>query len=119
MKKIIITGFLCIGSILFGQVGMNTANPRGALDINKNDHTNNMGLILPTNSDVRNIITPQGGNVVPGTIIYDSAQDCVKYYKKTDQWSNCIRFSTTAAMKTANNTSAKNTKRELFNSKQK
>ncbi|KPH14767.1 hypothetical protein [Chryseobacterium sp. ERMR1:04] len=106
MKKIFITVILCIGSILFGQVGMNTPNPRGALDINKNT-THNMGLILPTNSDTNNIINPMGGKVIPGTIIYDSAKDCIRFYKKTDQWSNCIQFSKTAInaknIKTSNN----------------
>ena len=82
MKKIIKPVVLCIGTTVFGQVGMNISNPRGALDINKNDRTNNMGLILPTTPDVISITTPQGGSVIPGTIVYDSTQDCVKYYKK-------------------------------------
>jgi hypothetical protein len=39
-------------NILFSQVGIGTANPRGALDINK-ETTNNMGLVLPTNADLK------------------------------------------------------------------
>ena len=80
---------ICIGSTLFSQVGIGTANPRGALDINK-ETTNNMGLVLPTNADVNNIINPMGGSVVPGTIMYDSTNDCVKYYKASGAWSECL-----------------------------
>lgn len=51
---------ICPSVLIFGQVGMGTPNPRGALDVNKNT-TNTMGLILPTTSDVNNILNPQGG----------------------------------------------------------
>ncbi|WP_123966714.1 hypothetical protein [Chryseobacterium phosphatilyticum] len=75
-------------NILFSQVGIGTANPRGALDINK-ETTNNMGLVLPTNSDPRNLINPMGGNVAIGTIMYDSTLSCVRVYKSSG-WSNCL-----------------------------
>jgi hypothetical protein len=99
MKKILLTGMLSTGTIVFGQIGMTTPNSRGALDINNNT-TNTMGLILPTNTDVNNITTPDGSNVAAGTIIYDSTKDCVRFYRKTDQWSNCIKFSTDPVAKT-------------------
>ena len=73
----------------FTQVGIGTSSPRGALDINK-PITNNMGLVLPTNANANNIINPLGGNVVPGTIIYDSTKDCVRLYKGTNVWSGCL-----------------------------
>lgn len=117
MKKTLITLILFISSIVFGQIGMSNPNPRGALDINK-DTTNTMGLVLPTNSDVNNIITPQGGNVIPGTIIYDSAQDCVRYYKKIDQWSDCVQFPRSKILKaTVNN--QKDTVAQILNIKHK
>lgn len=79
---------ICKVSLTNGQVGIGTTTPRGALDINK-PTTNNMGLVLPTNPDPNNIINPQGGAVAVGTIIYDSTNNCVKYYKPTG-WSNCL-----------------------------
>ncbi|WP_146897239.1 hypothetical protein [Chryseobacterium lathyri] len=48
-----------------------------------------MGLVLPTNPDPNNIINPQGGAVAIGTIMYDSTNNCIKYYKPTG-WSNCL-----------------------------
>ncbi|AZB19347.1 hypothetical protein EG352_16950 [Chryseobacterium indologenes] len=75
-------------NILFSQVGIGTANPRGALDINK-ETTNNMGLVLPTNEDPKNMINPKGGNVAIGTIMYDSTLSCVRVYKSSG-WSNCL-----------------------------
>lgn len=75
-------------NILFSQVGIGTANPRGALDINK-ETTNNMGLVLPTNADPKNMVNPKGGNVAIGTIMYDSTLSCVRVFKPSG-WSNCL-----------------------------
>ncbi|WP_415326265.1 hypothetical protein [Chryseobacterium sp. MMS23-Vi53] len=90
MKKILILAIICNITLSSAQIGIGRANPRGALDINKDDDTNTMGLVLPTNADVNNILNPLGGNVVPGTIIYDSTNDCVRLYKGTGAWSNCL-----------------------------
>lgn len=87
MKKSLLL-LIFFANILFSQVGMGTANPRGALDINK-ETTNNMGLVLPTNADPRNMINPMGGNVAIGTLMYDSTLSCVRVFKSTG-WSNCL-----------------------------
>lgn len=111
MKKKSLIALALLATVLaYSQVGINIIHPRGALDINTNDTTNTMGLVLPSNSDVNSLINPQGGNVVAGTIAYDSTQDCVKFYKKTGQWSNCIKFSTSTIMKMlSHSTPQKNT----------
>lgn len=75
-------------NIMFSQVGIGTANPRGALDINK-ETNNNMGLVLPTNADPKNLINPMGGNIAIGTIMYDSSLSCVRVFKSSG-WSNCL-----------------------------
>lgn len=93
MKKTVIFPIL-LANLFFGQVGIGTAHPRGALDINKGDGSNTSGLVLPANSDVNNILNPLGGNVVPGTMIYDSTNDCVRYFKQTNAWSNCLSTTT-------------------------
>jgi len=78
---------------MFGQVGIGTSTPRGALDIN-NPTTNTHGLVLPTNENPDNITNPQdNGTPVEGTVIYDSTNDCIKFFKGT-QWSNCLSDST-------------------------
>ena len=101
MKKSFILSFLHIGLLTYAQVGIGTTTPRGALDINK-PTTNDNGLVLPTNSDVSNIINPQnGGSPVPGTIMYDSTLDCVRLYRENNSWSNCVgeKNSSEAAIK--------------------
>lgn len=89
MKKTIILALLFSKILIQGQVGIGTATPRGALDINQ-PTTNTMGLVLPTNANVNNIINPLGTGVIPGTIIYDSTNDCVRLYQGTNRWSNCL-----------------------------
>ncbi|MFP3593496.1 hypothetical protein SB689_16265, partial [Chryseobacterium sp. SIMBA_038] len=93
MKKTLALAILFTWVLSFGQIGIGTPSPRGALDINK-PTTNNMGLVLPTNSDVNNILNPLGGDVIPGTIIYDSTNDCVRLYQGTNRWSNCLSDTT-------------------------
>lgn len=75
-------------NIIFSQVGIGTANPRGALDINR-ETTNTMGLVLPTNSSPDNMVNPMGGGIAIGTIMYDSTLSCVRVYKSSG-WSNCL-----------------------------
>nr|WP_315030890.1 hypothetical protein [uncultured Chryseobacterium sp.] len=75
-------------NIIFSQVGIGTANPRGALDINR-ETTNTMGLVLPTNDSPDKLINPLGGAVAIGTIMYDSTLSCVRVFKSSG-WSNCL-----------------------------
>jgi len=98
MKNIYIISCLLINYILYGQVGMGTVTPRGALDIN-NPTSYNMGLVLPTNASVSNIINPQGGAIVPGTIMYDNTLHCIRYFKSTTSaWSNCLDISSIVSL---------------------
>ncbi|AZB09028.1 hypothetical protein EG344_09455 [Chryseobacterium sp. G0162] len=87
-RNFFLLSMMFIVNVLFSQVGIGTANPRGALDINK-ETTNTMGLVLPTNADPLNLINPMGGNIAIGTIMYDSTQSCVRVFKPTG-WSNCL-----------------------------
>ncbi|REC49008.1 hypothetical protein [Chryseobacterium pennipullorum] len=91
MKKKIIFSIVVLCSALFpvyGQMGIDTTTPRGALDINK-PTTNTSGLVIPTNSDTDHFVNPQGGDVAVGTIIYDSSRDCIRFYKSSG-WSRCL-----------------------------
>lgn len=101
-KKIfLITGVLLSISMTYGQVGIGSPVPRGALDINKKDgdkYSYDMGLVLPTNAASNNIKNAVPNNAVaPGTIFYDSTKDCVRL-KQTADWSDCIGNAETAPL---------------------
>ncbi|MDH6309138.1 hypothetical protein M2451_001709 [Dysgonomonas sp. PFB1-18] len=102
---------LFISSLSFAQVGIGTnvpANsgledytvkkPKGALHLQGvhflNDSVNrNLGFNLPVidtimGGDIR-IINPQGGDVVPGTIVFDKSQQGIRL-RGTDYWENAL-----------------------------
>ncbi|CAM3014658.1 hypothetical protein DRF59_19045 [Chryseobacterium flavum] len=97
MKKIISNLFLITGILLsisvFGQIGIGSPVPRGALDINKKDgdkYSYDMGLVLPTNdtaAKIKNAVP--NASVAPGTIFYDSTKDCIRLRQIPD-WSDCL-----------------------------
>ena len=88
MKKLYALLMLTFSVLIFGQTGMGTPTPRGALDINR-PLTNTFGLVLPTNGDPDDMVNPQGGTIAEGTIMYDSTDKCVKFFDGT-AWSNCM-----------------------------
>ncbi|PAM95488.1 hypothetical protein B4N84_09470 [Flavobacterium sp. IR1] len=88
MKKIYTIILLTFSSAFFGQTGMGTPTPRGALDINR-PTTNTFGLVLPTNDDTNNMINPQGGTIAEGTVMYDSKMKCIKFFRN-NAWSDCL-----------------------------
>lgn len=92
MIKMFTTLFLLfLFSYSKAQVGIGTTTPRGALDINETTTgTSIHGLVIPKNN-ANAIINPQGETIVPGTIIFDLEEKCLKYFRKrTNSWSNCI-----------------------------
>ncbi|WP_123863324.1 hypothetical protein [Chryseobacterium rhizosphaerae] len=100
-KVFLIAGVLLSVSMTYGQVGIGSPVPRGALDINKKDgdkYSYDMGLVLPTNAAANNIKNAVPNNAVaPGTIFYDSTKDCVRL-KQTADWSDCIGNAETAPL---------------------
>jgi len=70
----IAAAFFLASSISYAQVGINTTTPHGILDV----HGNNQGIVLPrvaltSKSAQTPILNPQGGNIVPGTVVYNTA----------------------------------------------
>ncbi|GGF06941.1 hypothetical protein GCM10010984_25260 [Chishuiella changwenlii] len=76
-------------------MGIGSTTPRGALDINS-PTTSVFGLVLPTNDSPDNMVNPQGGTIAFGTMMYDSTDDCIKYYQTNaangggQKWTPCI-----------------------------
>lgn len=71
LRIVALATLICITSTQ-AQVGIGTTTPQGALDISSSGG----GLVLPRTNllsklDILSVINPQGGNPVPGTIIYD------------------------------------------------
>ncbi|MET3538745.1 fibrinogen-like YCDxxxxGGGW domain-containing protein [Chryseobacterium limigenitum] len=102
MKRLLVIVVFIFCCTLYGQVGIGTPTPRGALDINK-PLTNTHGLVLPTNASPANMQNPQGGSVPPGTIMYDSTEDCVKLYKQSLNggaagWSDCLQSGSSSSV---------------------
>jgi len=88
MKKLYALLMLASSILIFGQTGMGTPTPRGALDINQ-PLTNTFGLVLPTNDDTAKMLNPQGGTIAEGTMMYDSTDKCIKFFDGT-AWSDCL-----------------------------
>ena len=64
---------LFISCITFAQVGINTTDPKGALDFN----STTLGLVYPNvallaTNDPTPVVNPQGGALVEGTVVYNT-----------------------------------------------
>ena len=89
LAKSLMLLFFLNSTILFSQVGINTTNPAGALDID----TPNLGFVMPrtnlsSKTDVATVKTPQGSVPVDGTLIYDYGTNITGgfYYYENNQW---------------------------------
>ena len=99
MKKLYALLMLTSSILIFGQTGMGTPTPRGALDINQ-PLTNTFGLVLPTNDDTAKMLNPQGGTIAEGTMMYDSTDKCIKFFDGT-AWSDCLAIGSSNSYLTA------------------
>ena len=92
-KNLLVATGILLNISVYGQIGMGSPTPRGALDINKKDgdkYSYDMGLVLPTNdaaAKIKNAIP--NASVAPGTIFYDSTKDCIRLRQIPD-WSDCL-----------------------------
>lgn len=88
MKKkiMVLSGLLC-SAFVFSQVGINTSEPEGILDI-KNT-TKEMGLVLPIVSEAPSTVTPEDLQAVEATFVYDNTLKCVRVRIDT-KWSDCL-----------------------------
>lgn len=94
MKKILVLLFFC-PFVSFSQVGVNTTNPNAMMDITSTDQ----GMLIPRVAllsaiDNTTVVNPQGGALVPSTLVYNttpagvSPDDVVAgfYYWNGSRW---------------------------------
>ena len=80
-KKLILSALLIASSFTtFAQVGIDTTDPKGVLDI----VSTNSGIILSRVANTSAITSP-----VNGMLVYDMASNCVKGYQNST-WSDCL-----------------------------
>ncbi|HPF11135.1 MAG TPA: hypothetical protein PKW08_06390 [Flavobacteriaceae bacterium] len=92
--KHVVYFLLFLSSIVYGQVGINTSSPQGALDIT----SDNLGLVLPRVTSLEDVTNNQAGLAEDGTIVYDvsRAKTC---FRVANVWI-CIANDGTVAVTT-------------------
>lgn len=88
MKKNALLFLLSLSCLYNAQVGINTQNPQGVLDI-KNKTGQKNGVVLPIVDDANNTLTPSGSTAVESTLVYDQGLQCIRVKTGTG-WSNCL-----------------------------
>ncbi len=86
-KKILTVLNLFAFITVFGQSGIGTHTPEGALDITSPNK--DWGLVLPCVDQAENTKNPTGKAVKKGTIVYDLKENCIRYFNGSE-WSGCI-----------------------------
>lgn len=97
MKKLtpFLKALLLVFSIKsYGQIGINTDNPRGSIDFSENSG----GLVLPKSESPETYVrkpllyrTSKSDNLAPlGTLIYDTKKKCMRVTSDIGKWSECI-----------------------------
>lgn len=81
MKKIItLLSFLFFSLLIKAQVGINTTDPKGALDVTS---VNNTGLVLPRVANVESVSDGNGNPPVDGTIVFDMSRNSTCFYQNS------------------------------------
>lgn len=65
----------------YAQVGINTTNPKGVLDITT---ANNTGLVLPRVSSIEEVTDGNGNPPVDGTTVYDISRSSTCFYQDSN-----------------------------------
>lgn len=72
---------LCIASLVYGQVGIGTNDPKAELDVVSSDK----GILIPR------VENPEVDIVAPdeSELVYDTTRECYRYYR-SGTWTNCL-----------------------------
>ncbi|MDT0556320.1 FG-GAP repeat protein [Patiriisocius hiemis] len=71
MKKALLL-FVLLSQMVVAQVGINTTDPKGVLDITS---VNNLGLVLPRVSSLEQVTDNNGNNAPNGSVVYDLSRE--------------------------------------------
>ncbi|WP_280646116.1 MULTISPECIES: hypothetical protein [unclassified Dysgonomonas] len=88
---LILVGFAVSGYAQIG-MGIGTKKPLGILDVRPMTNpadSSSYGVVLPRVDTITDVINPQGGDPIAGTIAYDIAAGCIKFRRDT-AWSDCV-----------------------------
>ncbi|PTX61010.1 FG-GAP repeat protein [Kordia periserrulae] len=81
MKNIItLLSFLFFSLLIQAQVGINTTDPKGTLDVTS---VNNTGLVLPRVTNVESVTDGNGNPPVDGTIVFDMSRNSTCFYQNS------------------------------------
>lgn len=80
--------FLFVSLPFFSQVGINTAQANGILEINNTLEGNKSGLILPNTNDSSTIKNPTNQMLLSGTIYFNNETDQVQFRNGKNKWVN-------------------------------
>jgi len=94
IKNLLLAVFaLLLGVPAFAQVGIGTNNPQGILDVNDSLRD----IVLPRVASVDSVKALDGGEAVPGTMVFDMSQNCarvknisIRQGTKNKGWSDCL-----------------------------
>ncbi|GAK74739.1 hypothetical protein JCM19296_317 [Nonlabens ulvanivorans] len=89
MKSFIVLLFLCT-SCLYAQIGINTNDPKGTLDVTS---VNNTGLVLPRVTSVEDVTDGNSNPPLNGTVVFDLSRGTTCFYQNSE-WM-CITYDTT------------------------
>jgi len=78
LKNLITLAFILVHISILAQIGINTTDPKGSLDITS---TNNTGAVLPRVSDIEDVTDGQGNPPVNGTAVYDISRNKTCFYQ--------------------------------------
>lgn len=80
--KYVFVFLLLISYSCFAQIGINTTDPKGELDVVT---TNDLGIVIPRVSRVENVTDGNGCSAPNGTVVYDLSRKATCYLTD-DQW---------------------------------
>lgn len=81
---------LLVATSINAQVGIGRDSIRGVLDVNNaKGYGNKWGVVLPVVKNINEVKTPDGGNAVVGTVVFDSTMNCIRVMKASG-WSDCL-----------------------------
>ncbi|HBR53419.1 MAG TPA: integrin [Flavobacteriaceae bacterium] len=78
MNRILLLVVLFCTTTLIAQVGINTTDPQGTLDVTS---VNNTGLVLPRVTSVEEVTDGNGGDPVEGTTVFDISRSSTCFYQ--------------------------------------